>query len=139
MRPVASSDRPSDDVEQVKQDDDRDRDPEQPQQNAFTHGGLLTGDENLFLAGDLAYRILGVADRALHSAFGLIGLAFGFGLGITDGSAKDADTAEVVRAVADLAGPRGTFLAGASFTATALVAFVLLRGRIGVPLAGIER
>ena len=39
----------------------------------------------------------------------------------------------------DLAGPRGTFLAGAGFTAAALVALVLLRGTIGVPLTGTER
>ena len=31
----------------------------------------------------------------------------------------------------DLAGPRGTFLAGAGFTALALIALALVRGKIG--------
>jgi hypothetical protein len=74
--------RRSDDVKQVKQDDDRDRDPEQPEQNASTHNDLLTSMV-LFLARDLANRILCVADSALNPAFGLIGLSLGFGLGIT--------------------------------------------------------
>jgi hypothetical protein len=72
----------SDDVEQIKQDDDRDRNPEQPKQNASTHGDLLADDETLFLAGDFANGVLGVADSALNPAFRLIGLAFGFGAGI---------------------------------------------------------
>src|SRR6516225_1126245 len=72
----------SDDVEQVKQDDDWDRNPEQPKQNASTHNGLLADDKKLFLASDLASGVLCVADRTLNPAFGLIGLAFGFSAGI---------------------------------------------------------
>jgi hypothetical protein len=72
----------SDDVEQVKQNDNRDRNPEQPKQNASTHSDLLANDRKLFLAGDLANGVLCVADSALSPTFGLIGLAFGFGAGI---------------------------------------------------------
>jgi hypothetical protein len=42
----------------------------------------------LFLAGDLANRILCVTDGALNPSFGLIGLSFGLGLGITQGFAS---------------------------------------------------
>jgi hypothetical protein len=70
-------------VEQVKKDDDRDRNPEQPKQNASAHCDLLADDQKLFLSGDLANGVLRVADSALNPAFGLIGLAFGFGAGIT--------------------------------------------------------
>jgi hypothetical protein len=69
-------------VKQVKQNDDRDRNPEQPKQNASTHGDLP--HEKLFLAGDLANGVLCVADRTLNPAFGLIGLAFSFSAGIAD-------------------------------------------------------
>jgi len=69
-------------VEQVKQNDNRDRNPEQPKQNASTHSDLLANDRKLFLAGDLANGVLCVADSALNPAFGLIGLAFSFGAGI---------------------------------------------------------
>jgi hypothetical protein len=69
-------------VKQVKQDDDRDGYPEQPKQNASTQSNLLPDDKKLFLAGDLANGVLCVADRTLNPAFGLIGLAFGFGAGI---------------------------------------------------------
>jgi hypothetical protein len=69
-------------VEQIKQDDDRDRNPEQPKQNASTHSDLLADDKKLFLAGDLANGVLRVANSALNPAFGLICLAFGFGAGI---------------------------------------------------------
>jgi hypothetical protein len=69
-------------VKQVKQDDDRDWNPEQPKQNASTHSNLLPDDKKLFLAGDLANGVLCVADRTLNPAFGLLGLAFGFGAGI---------------------------------------------------------
>ena len=41
----------------------------------------------LFLAGDFANRILCMTDRALNPAFRLIGLAFGFSLGIAQGFA----------------------------------------------------
>ena len=79
---MARTRRRSDDVEQVKKDDDRDRNPEQPKQNASTHNDLLA-DGDLFLAGDLANGIFCVADCTLNPAFGLIGLAFGFGIGVT--------------------------------------------------------
>jgi hypothetical protein len=75
----------SDDVEQIKQDDNRDWNPEQPKQNASTHSNLLPDDKNLFLAGDLANGVLGMANRTLNPALGLIGLAFGFGAGIAQG------------------------------------------------------
>jgi len=71
-------------VEQIKQNDDRDGNPEQPKQNASTHS-LLPDDEKLFLAGDLANGVLRVADRTLNPALGLISLAFGFGAGIAQG------------------------------------------------------
>jgi hypothetical protein len=41
----------------------------------------------LFLADDLANRVLGVSDRALHPAFHLFRLAFGFGCPIAQRSA----------------------------------------------------
>jgi hypothetical protein len=69
-------------VEQVKQNDNRDRNPEQPKQNASSHSDLLADDKKLFLADDLANGVLRVSDSALNPAFGLIGLAFGFGAGI---------------------------------------------------------
>jgi hypothetical protein len=69
-------------VEQVKQNDNRDRNPEQPKQNASTHSDLLADDKKLFPAGDLANGVLGLADSALNPAFGLIGLAFSFSAGI---------------------------------------------------------
>src|SRR5947209_18604871 len=72
----------SDDVKQVKQDDDRDWNPEQPKQNAPAHSDLLRDDKKLFLAGDLANGVLRVTYRTLNPAFGLIGLAFRFGAGI---------------------------------------------------------
>jgi len=72
----------SDDVKQVKQDDDRDWNPEQPKQNAPAHSDLLPVDENLFFADDLANGVLRVTYRTLNPAFGLIGPAFGFGAGI---------------------------------------------------------
>jgi hypothetical protein len=78
---LAAADRDQlDAVEQIKENNYRDRNPEQPKQNASTHANLL-GDE-LFLAGDLANSVLRVADSALNPAFGLIRLAFGFGAGI---------------------------------------------------------
>jgi hypothetical protein len=70
-------------VEQIKQDDDRDRDPEQPKQNASTHDDLLADGDKLFLADDLSDGVLRVADSAMNPAFGLIGLAFSFGAGVT--------------------------------------------------------
>jgi hypothetical protein len=72
----------SDDVEQVKKDDDRDWNPEQPKQNASTHEDLLADDKTLFLAGDLANGVLCMADRALDPSFGLVGLALGFRLSV---------------------------------------------------------
>jgi hypothetical protein len=75
----------SDDVEQIKQDNDRDWNPEQPKQNASTHSNLLPDYEKLFLACDLANGVLRVADRTLNPALGLISLAFGFGAGIAQG------------------------------------------------------
>jgi hypothetical protein len=79
----------SDDAEEKKQDDDRDRDPEQPKQNASPHRDLLADDQTiglfaggLFLAGNLANGILHVTDGTLRPTFGLIGFSFGLGLGI---------------------------------------------------------
>jgi hypothetical protein len=72
----------SDDVEQIKQDDDRDWNLEQPKQNASPHINLLPDDKKLFLSGDLASGVLCVAHRTLNPTFGLIGLAFRFGAGV---------------------------------------------------------
>src|ERR1700760_4379709 len=72
----------SDYMEQIKQNDDRDRNPEQPKQNTSTHSKLLPNDQKLFLAGDLTNGIFSAADRALNPPLGLIGLAFGFRAGV---------------------------------------------------------
>src|SRR5579862_2695947 len=66
----------SDDVEQVEQNNNRDRDPDRPEQNG-SHGGLRScAVRALFLADDFARRILGLADRAADVPLGVLGPAF---------------------------------------------------------------